>query len=137
MLFRSSLLSALFCGFLLGLVRMLTSSLLASVAVHLVYRALCLFYEHFFGIMGDRLGEFLILFFLCAVFALLLAFFLLGELERFFRRMALERRPSVLDEMASGVQKDAPSARDSLRMLIISPTTVGTVILYFVCAFIL
>ncbi len=133
----ASLLSALFCGFLLGLVRLLTDSLLASVTVHLVYRALCLFYEHFFGIMGDRLGEFLILFFLCAVFALLFAFFLLGELERYFRRMALERRSSVQTAADSERDGNTLKTRDALRIFAISPTTIGTVILYFVCSFIL
>lgn len=130
----SALLSALFCGFLLGLVRLLTDSLLASVITHLIYRTLCLFYEHFFGIMGDRLGEFLILFFLCAVVALLLAFFLLGELERFFRRMALERRPSSEHTVqAFGELK----TKDALLIFAISPSTALTLILYLICAFIL
>ena len=132
----TSLLSALFCGALLALVRLLTDSLLASVIVHLFYRTLCLFYEHFFGIMGDRLGEFLILFFLCAVFAMLLAFFLLGELERLFRRLSLERRDSATSDIASD-QSSSLKTRDALRIFAISPTTIGTIILYFVCSFIL
>lgn len=121
----SRIIVAFFCGLLLGTVRFVTGSLTASIILHCLYNLACLFYEHFFGIMGDQLSEFLILFFLCAVFALVSLFFLLNTMEKICRTYADERKEITVDlRHSSGI-----ALKDSLRIAFISPT------LYFVLLF--
>ncbi|MBR6794937.1 MAG: CPBP family intramembrane metalloprotease [Clostridia bacterium] len=127
----SRLLVGLFCGFLLGTVRMVTNSLSASIAVHVLYNVGCLFYEHFFGIMGDQLSEFLILFFLCAVFALISFFFLFSTAEKVCHTYAEEQKEITVDlRSSSGV-----ALKDSLKVAFISPTLYFVLIFYAVSSF--
>ncbi len=124
----SRLLVGLFCGFLLGTVRMVTNSLSASIIVHMLYNIACLFYEHFFGIMGNQLSEFLILFFLCAVFALISFFFLFSTAEKVCRTYAEEQKEINVDlRFSSGV-----ALRGSLKVAFISPTLYFVLIFYFI-----
>ena len=127
----SRIVVGLFCGLLLSTVRMVTNSLSASIAVHMVYNVACLFYEHFFGIMGNQLSEFLILFFLCAIFALISFFFLFGAAEKFCRTYAEEQREINVDlRYSSGI-----ALKDSLKVAFISPTLYFVLIFYFIVSF--
>lgn len=127
----SRLLVGLFCGFLLGTVRMVTNSLTASIIVHMLYNVACLFYEHFFGIMGNQLSEFLILFFLCAVFALISFFFLFSTAEKICRTYAGEQKEITVDlHTSSGV-----ALKSSLKVAFISPTLYFVLVFYLVSSF--
>lgn len=118
----------LFVGLLLALLRLLTDSLPAVILARVLYNAACLFYEHFFGIMGNQLSEFIILFFLSAVICLIFLFFLFGEVERLFRKYASERQPTdaILEWPAKARLKS------TLRVAWISPTLYFCIVTFVV-----
>ncbi len=127
------LLLHLFVGVLLGSARLITGSLPAVIAVRCLYNAACLFYEHFFGIMGNQLSEFLILFFICTVVFLLFLFFLCGELEHIFRRHATDHT-DISPDFSS---PSSLSVKDALHIAAISPTAYFVLFVFFIFSFIL
>ncbi len=129
----SRLLLHLFVGILLGGARLFLGSLPAVIAVRCLYNVGCLFYEHFFGIMGNQFSEFLILFFICTVVFLLFVFFLCGELERIFQKHAAAKTDISPD---FSLQAEL-SVKDALRIAAISPTAYFVLIVSVICSFIL
>ena len=81
--------------------------------------------------MGDQLSEFLILFFLCAVFALISFFFLFSTAEKVCHTYAEEQKEITVDlRSSSGV-----ALKDSLKVAFISPTLYFVLIFYAVSSF--
>ena len=78
--------------------------------------------------MGNQLSEFLILFFLCAVFALISFFFLFSTAEKICRTYEEEQKEITVDlRFSSGV-----ALKESLRVAFISPTLYFVLIFYLI-----
>ena len=75
----------IFCGFLLGFLRMFTDSALAPIIAHFFYNAFALFYHKFFGTLTEQLSEFTLVFFALLFLCLLFLSLAFGEAARVFR----------------------------------------------------
>ncbi len=115
-----------FCGILLGFLRAITNSALASLVAHFIYNMFALFYQQFFGALTEQFNEFTIILFIALGLCFLTLFFMFGEADRIYNSYA---RKNVL---IKGSYKDATlaSIKNTLLLFLTSPSFILCIILY-------
>ena len=121
----------LFCGVMLGFLRMLTGSAVASFFAHFFYNSFALFYYKFFGTLSEQLSEFTIVFFLLMFLCLLSLSLTFGEASRIFKGYA-ERSSLVISE-----KKESATTMQGLLQYLLSPALWLCFILYVIFSLVL
>lgn len=122
----------LFSGIVLGFLRMLTGSSVASFFAHFFYNAFALFYYKFFGTLSDQLSEFTIVFFILLFLCLLSLALTFGEAARIFKGYAEKSMRAIKTE-----EKESLRAKDGILQYLLSPTLHLSFILYIIFSLVL
>ena len=123
----------LFCGFLLGLLRMITNSSIATFFAHFFYNAFALFYYKFFGALSEQLSEFTLVFFLLLFLFLLCFSLMMGESARLFRSYHTKSKLALF----TLEKTETKSTRQGLFLYISSPALWLSFVLYVIFSLIL
>ncbi len=123
----------LFCGFMLGFLRMITGSSAASFFAHFFYNAFALLYYKFFGTLSEQLSEFTLVFFLLLFLCLFAFALMMGESARLFRSYEARSRYVIF----SKEEKQTAKSTEGLLQYLLSPSLWLCLILYIVFSLIL
>ena len=123
----------LFCGFMLGFLRMITNSSIATFFAHFLYNAFALFYYKFFGALSEQLSEFTLVFFILLFLFLLCFSLMMGESARLFRSYEAKSRLALF----TYEEKQIYSTRQGLLAYISSPALWLSFILFVIFSLIL
>lgn len=141
-----------FCGLMLGFIRLLSHSLLASFLAHFIYNLFGVFAQGFFSRITEQLSEFLLIFFIGIGSFLLLMFFVFGEADRICHRYARSGAPlpqgaydGEIDEAGGEADGANPVVRKLRKITrgakvilfdVIAPTFILCVIMYIIISLI-
>lgn len=116
----------LFCGLILGFLRAITNSSLASFFAHFIYNMFTLFYEQFFGALTEQFSEFKIVFFIALLLCFLMLFFMFGEADRIYNNYS--KKNSYIELYYKAIPDS--SAKNIIKQIIYSPALWLCAILY-------